>query len=59
MKKNKSKKTNQKTLASHFTKVVQRKAFLVLSMASGYEFSVVRALGGGVFILASRPLVSA
>lgn len=55
-------KTNQKrsqTLASPFIKVVQHKEFLVLLMASGYIVSSVRALGGGVFLLASRPLVSA
>lgn len=35
------------------------KAGLVLLMASGYESCSVRALGGGVFLLAARPLVSA
>lgn len=35
------------------------KAGLVLLMASGYESCSVRALGGGVFLLAARPLLSA
>lgn len=53
------KKKKSQTIASQHTKVSWHKAFLVLLMASGYKFSSVRVLGGGVFLLASRPLVFA